>query len=1420
MPKTLLALLLTLATVPANAAVHIWTGASSNLLSDASNWQGGSPANDAAAELVFPSGVSRLTITNDLPGLTVRSLSFTGAGYTLGGARITLASDAEITDSTTGPNTIDCDLQLTAGTIVRNEGHYFTSGLTLSGAIGGAGTLTKLGPGVVAFAGARPNTYSGETRALAGELRLSKTANVESIAGDLTISDAGFFRDYGRVTTTTDEQIRDSANIRVGKATIFAAGGVETIGPIEVACGATVQTSIASTGTERSVGTIILGGDITIVPGYDRAIFDGDFALAGTRTITSCEECLPARLRLFRDHTPASGLILRGNFDVHGSYYGPTIVESGTVYVANQQTGVQLRGGSFSGEVRSLLAEGGTIDADDLSRGVKTFGDLRLSRATTVHLGFISPGSKLDAGGIVDFGHATLLLDVAPNPRPLGTTYLIGANDGSQPIRAPFSGLPEGAVVNRRFRVSYAGGNGNDFTLTEIARYPTAVFLNADPTDGNDGDLVTLTAEVVSARPANGVVTNGTVTFREGSTITGTAALNASGVATITTRPGPGFHRYTASFPGDAELAPSESETRNVSIRAVSPTITSLEPPAVEGGTTATVTIRGTNFLPNGSVVVDYNGVIWEYVSPTEVRFTWDVPRFEADRTVDVWFDQPDPGPQSNSFPLLVKATPDVRSPLVFDATGVTGPVVPGGRAAWMSVTLRRINFTTVRERLSTVIADSDRDGLTRWEQTAVLPAIGIWLMADMTDGRILTGTSNGGVPPALPFPHAMFLRDEQGRYAHIILQSGETWELLWVRPGAGAWILTLSDASAGDRDRVANGYAVFHTSQARAVAGSAAPPAAFEPGDIIGGIDWDANHWFGDRVDAHLGESNGPGTLLLLSGDYFEREGAGVTIPVSVLRIGGTDGEVSVDYRTVDDTAIAGIHYEGAAGTLTFGPGEILKTAGIRLLDDHIFGGFTKFDVVLTPHGATIDGRASFGVIVADDDPPPQLSAQDMTVNEGDHGIGEVNFVVTLTGTTRVPVTAQWSYSNPDFGEERRGELTFLPGGPTSQTIPVRYVANEKPEEDRIVHVSVYSITNAEPQSINRTVIIKDDDVAELTILDAAVSESASEVRVRIAMFPYNQQDVTVKYTTASGSATAGADFTAMSGTATFGGNAGEVIVTIPLLPDTAVEGDEWFTVTLSDPTDARIRRGSATVLIADDETATLPTITVGAPIAVEGEPVLFQFHLSQSAQQEVRIRARTIGGSAAAGTDYVAKDEIVVIPANGPTQVNLFVSTINDEQSEEPETFTLVLSDPVGATLITPSAVATIFDDDRSFPNAVRMFMNGAQVIEGNAARFEVTLEHASTSTVTVDYATADQSAVAPGDYAAATGTLTFAPGETVKFMEIATANDSEYESDESFTLVLGNATNAFIATDSATARVLNDDPAPAPKGRAVRH
>src|SRR5262249_21105531 len=96
-----------------------------------------------------------------------------------------------------------------------------------------------------------------------------------------------------------------------------------------------------------------------------------------------------------------------------------------------------------------------------------------------------------------------------------------------------------------------------------------------------------------------------------------------------------------------------------------------------------------------------------------------------------------------------------------------------------------------------------------------------------------------------------------------------------------------------------------------------------------------------------------------------------------------------------------------------------------------------------------------------------------------------------------------------------------------------------------------------------------------------------------------------------------------------------------------------------------------------------------------------------------------------------------------------------------------------------------------------------------------FAVKLSAASRNVVSVRFATTDGTATFPGDYTAASGSLIFRPGQTVKAVAVSVAGDTEVEQNETFTVTVSSPRNARIAHGVATGTIQNDDVAKAKPG-----
>ena len=103
-------------------------------------------------------------------------------------------------------------------------------------------------------------------------------------------------------------------------------------------------------------------------------------------------------------------------------------------------------------------------------------------------------------------------------------------------------------------------------------------------------------------------------------------------------------------------------------------------------------------------------------------------------------------------------------------------------------------------------------------------------------------------------------------------------------------------------------------------------------------------------------------------------------------------------------------------------------------------------------------------------------------------------------------------------------------------------------------------------------------------------------------------------------------------------------------------------------------------------------------------------------------------------------------------------------------------------------------------------------ASVAEGNAGTstvsVAVTLDQASTRTVSYDFTTVDQTASAGSDYVTSAGTLTYAPGETTKNVSVTVNGDATVEPNETFLVRLSNPTNGTVQTNDGVVTITNDD------------
>jgi hypothetical protein len=269
---------------------------------------------------------------------------------------------------------------------------------------------------------------------------------------------------------------------------------------------------------------------------------------------------------------------------------------------------------------------------------------------------------------------------------------------------------------------------------------------------------------------------------------------------------------------------------------------------------------------------------------------------------------------------------------------------------------------------------------------------------------------------------------------------------------------------------------------------------------------------------------------------------------------------------------------------------------------------------------------------------------------------------------------------------------------------------------------------------------------------------------------------------------------------------------VTVPVNADLLDEIDETFTLNLSGALNAAIADGQGLGTITDDDP--LPALSVDDVVVTEGNSgtsnATFTVDLNTASGRQLSVSYATADGSATAASDYQSRSGTLVF-APGQTNRTVTVPIIGDTQDENNETFTLNLSGVVNATIEDAQAVGTIIDDD----GQPALTVHDALVTEGNAGTVNAvvtfTLAPGSGQTVSVDYATADGTATAPGDYVPTSGHLTFAPGQTTRTVVVVVAGDALDEIDETFAVGLSNPVNAIFADPQGVVTITDNDVPP---------
>jgi hypothetical protein len=530
--------------------------------------------------------------------------------------------------------------------------------------------------------------------------------------------------------------------------------------------------------------------------------------------------------------------------------------------------------------------------------------------------------------------------------------------------------------------------------------------------------------------------------------------------------------------------------------------------------------------------------------------------------------------------------------------------------------------------------------------------------------------------------------------------------------------------------------------------------------------------------------------------------------------------GTTTVAYTTVDGSAtVANNDYVPNSGTLTFNAGQTTALITVTVKGDQNIENDETFSVSLSnPSAGNILGATTTAVAtIVNDDFQANVSILGSTVNNVAAGTTQGFFTVSLSHSLGAQATVQYATANNtalagvDY-QATSGTLTFAPGEVT-KTVPVTIIGDPNPDDvDRFFVNLTNPSSNAIITTSQAEIVIQPAVVGVSVSITPSVSANEGNAGTNnpfvftISLSSAATSNVVVAYATADDTATAGSDYIAKTATVTFTPGQTAQLITIQAIGDNVQEGNETFKVNML-AVSGGVGFATATGTIVDDDgPATLrvndATVSAGTGLTT----IFFTVTLSGLVTEPVTVGYSTDDGSAVAGVDYFAATGNLLFAVGETTKV-VPVTILSSGSPQPDKTFFLNLSSaaPPGVVLADDQAVGTIVTQGLS--------ISDASVVEGNAGStramvFTVSLSRQSDLPVTVAYATQNGTALDSSDYAATSGTLTFAPNTSTQLVTVLVNGDDVAEGNENFKVILSNATNAPVFNAEGTGTIINDD------------
>ena len=541
----------------------------------------------------------------------------------------------------------------------------------------------------------------------------------------------------------------------------------------------------------------------------------------------------------------------------------------------------------------------------------------------------------------------------------------------------------------------------------------------------------------------------------------------------------------------------------------------------------------------------------------------------------------------------------------------------------------------------------------------------------------------------------------------------------------------------------------------------------------------------------------------------------------IDIVRQGTASGTCTVDFSTTTNgTAVIGTDYYPTNAVVTFNPGDTDKTVQIPIINNTIPEGSTTVTMQLTnAAGTALYSPSNATLTIIDTVYAPGLLAFSTNSYVASEGGTNAYLTVVRTGGSSGAVSVNYQTVSgtalPGVSYiTSSGTVPFV-AGQTSNTIVVPLVQNSLVLGT--VDFSVY-LSNpgggaalATPTTAN--VSILDDNVGVAFVNGTNyVSETNSPGLVFVQRIGNPTNVFQVNYATANGSALAGINYQATSGTLSF--TNGEVLkaVSVPLYNANGVT-NVTFNMSLTNATaGVQLVSPSNALVVIRPANAGLSFTNAAMSVFKNSGAAVITVVCSNPALEPVNTNAAplsvnyyTSDGSALAGQDYTNTSGTLLF-TNGIGTNTFSVPIVNNNLVTGSRTFTVSLTNASapGKIIFPSNQVVTIIDNNSGLSFSSPTY---AVLKTGVAATITVLRTDDTNQTTSVNFTTLNGTALAGTDYIATNGTFVFTNGQTSQSFQVTVIANTAVQPDKTVLLQLSSPTNGTLVAPSAATLTIHD-------------